>query len=72
MIKSLFAKHLLPVILFALMAIGPRHPAFAESKPSYTEIAEALRQGGYVIIMRHGATHEDQADTDPLNQENIA
>jgi hypothetical protein len=26
-----------------------------------------LRAGGYVIVLRHGATHADQADTDPLN-----
>jgi phosphohistidine phosphatase SixA len=32
----------------------------------------ALRQGGYVIVFRHGATREDQADTDPLNPKNIA
>src|SRR6266702_1140358 len=32
----------------------------------------ALRQGGYVIVFRHGATHQDQADTDPLNPKNVA
>ena len=31
-----------------------------------------LRAGGYVIVLRHGATHADQADTDPLNHDNIA
>jgi phosphohistidine phosphatase SixA len=31
-----------------------------------------LRAGGYVIVLRHGATHNDQADTDPLNFDNIA
>ena len=31
-----------------------------------------LKQGGYVIVFRHGATHRDQADTDPLNHDNIA
>ncbi len=30
-------------------------------------LVDALRGGGYVIVMRHGATHADQADTDPLN-----
>src|SRR5258706_291385 len=33
---------------------------------------EALRAGGHVIVFRHGATHSDQADTDPLNPENVA
>ena len=36
---------------------------------SEAQLAEALRGGGYVIVMRHGATHPDQADTDPLNVE---
>lgn len=31
-----------------------------------------LRQGGYVIVFRHGATNRDQADTDPLHPDNIA
>src|ERR1700704_3795250 len=31
-----------------------------------------LKKGGYVIVRRHGATHRDQADTDPLNHENVA
>jgi broad specificity phosphatase PhoE len=35
-------------------------------------MAEALKQGGYVIVFRHGATNRDQADTDPLNHDNIA
>lgn len=36
------------------------------------EIAQALRPGGLVIVVRHGATFPDQADTDPLNFDNIA
>jgi len=32
----------------------------------------ALRQGGYVIVCRHGATNRNQADTDPLHPDNIA
>jgi hypothetical protein len=31
-----------------------------------------LRDGGYVIVFRHGATYQDQADTDPLNPSNVA
>jgi phosphohistidine phosphatase SixA len=27
--------------------------------------------GGYVIVMRHGATHQDQADTDPFTLANV-
>ena len=36
------------------------------SAPSSEWIA-ALRGGGYVMVLRHGATNPDQADTDPLN-----
>jgi phosphohistidine phosphatase SixA len=36
------------------------------------DIAQALRNGGYVIVVRHGATFPDQADTDPLNFANVA
>ena len=31
-----------------------------------------LQQGGYVIVLRHGATNRDQADTDPLHYDNVA
>ena len=35
-------------------------------------LATALRAGGHVILVRHGATFPDQADTDPFHPENIA
>jgi len=35
-------------------------------------LAEALRAGGLVIVVRHGATFPDQADTDPFHLDNIA
>lgn len=35
-------------------------------------LAERLKSGGHVIVFRHGATHRDQADTDPLNPDNVA
>ena len=35
-------------------------------------VMQALRAGGIVIVVRHGATFPDQADTDPLNFDNIA
>jgi broad specificity phosphatase PhoE len=30
-------------------------------------LAQALREGGHVILLRHGATFSNQADTDPFN-----
>lgn len=44
----------------------------AGSQPAPDEWVRALRDGGYVIIFRHGATRQDQADTDPLNPKNVA
>ena len=36
------------------------------------DVANALRSGGLVVVVRHGATFPDQADTDPWHPENIA
>ena len=44
----------------------------SQTAQAQAEWLAALRQGGHVIIIRHGATHQDQADTDPLNLANIA
>ena len=36
------------------------------------DVLSKLRAGGHVIVLRHGATPNDQADTDPLNLDNVA
>ena len=54
----------------ALVALLPAS-AGSQPAPSQTEWLDALRQGGHVIVFRHGATHADQADTDPLNFANV-
>src|SRR6058998_1779934 len=46
--------------------------AWSQTSPSAGEVLKLLRGGGYVIVFRHGATHPDQADTDPLNLDNVA
>jgi phosphohistidine phosphatase SixA len=48
--------------------------SFSASGPaqSQAEWIAAVRGGGHVIVFRHGATHQDQADTDPLNLANVA
>jgi broad specificity phosphatase PhoE len=53
--------------LFAVLFVAVPS-AFAEDK----DIARALRAGDLVIVVRHGATFPDQADTDPFNLDNIA
>src|ERR1700716_4157913 len=49
-------------------------PTAAYSQPAtpQADAISALRQGGHVIVFRHGATYADQADTDPLNLTNVA
>lgn len=54
--------------LTAILGIAVPSPAAANDK----DIVQALRAGGLVIVIRHGATFPDQADTDPLNFENTA
>src|SRR6478609_3702155 len=40
--------------------------------PTPKATAQALRAGDLVMVVRHGATFPDQADTDPFNFDNIA
>ena len=54
---------LLGVLSFAVQS----HAAADDSN-----VVQALRAGGSVIVVRHGATFPDQADTDPFNSDNIA
>jgi len=52
-----------------LLLAGPLH---AQTGPGDAELAQLLKAGGHVIVLRHGATHSDQADSDPLNPDNVA
>ena len=56
----------------ALLAWSFTAPASAETRMSDADLAAALKGGGHVIVIRHGATNPDQADTDPLNPANVA
>jgi phosphohistidine phosphatase SixA len=53
-------------------ALSGALPASGQTTPAQPEWVAALRAGGHVIVFRHGATHQDQADTDPLNLKNVA
>jgi broad specificity phosphatase PhoE len=70
LLRGLATAVALAMGLLALFAItvATRSSAAASDQ----EIAQALRAGGLVIVLRHGATFPDQADTDPLNFDNIA
>ena len=66
--RRTFAALALAAGLSALLGgLGPR-AAWADDK----EIAEALRAGGLVIVLRHGATSADQVDAEPVDFDNIA
>lgn len=56
------------ILLYALALSALTMSPPAEAQPEWVS---AVRGGGYVIIMRHGATHPDQADTDPFNLANV-
>ena len=46
--------------------------AWGETSSSPRDLLQLLRAGGYVIVVRHGATNPDQADTDPLNPGDVS
>src|ERR1700689_4474173 len=66
--KRTIAALVLSFGLSAMLGAGVPGSAAADN----ADIAQALRAGGLVIVVRHGATFPDQADTDPLNFDNIA
>jgi phosphohistidine phosphatase SixA len=55
---------LLHVLRFAVMVALLWAPSALAQSPAWIS---ALQQGGHVIVLRHGATHADQADTNPLD-----
>src|SRR5262245_2644680 len=59
-------------ITLAVAAVLLAARVLAQPRPSDADLVDVLRAGGHVIVFRHGATHKDQADTDPLNTDNIA
>jgi phosphohistidine phosphatase SixA len=68
---SLISRSTTAVLTFIglLTAIVSNAPA---AQVNDKGIAQALRAGGLVLVVRHGATFADQADTDPFNFDNIA
>jgi phosphohistidine phosphatase SixA len=63
-----FARFAVAAMVATVWLLSPTE----QSARAQADWINALRQGGYVIVFRHGATHQDQADTDPLNPKNIA
>src|SRR5438477_12000615 len=63
---------MLRLFWLGLLALTLTSPAHAQIDPGLLQAVKALQGGGHVIVFRHGATHNDQADTDPLNISNVA
>src|ERR1700730_6456721 len=72
---DMFAVHRRQIIA-AVVACGltAMIPAVlpAQAPADDKALGTTLRAGGHVILVRHGATFADQADTDPLNFDNVA
>ena len=65
-------KHFAGIAVAAVAATVWLISATEQRAQAQAEWINAVRQGGDVIVFRHGATHQDQADTDPLNPKNVA
>ncbi len=61
--KALYLLAAVPLVL-----IGPIRPAAADTK----ELISALKQGGYVLVFRHGATEESQKDVYPFKFDDMS
>jgi phosphohistidine phosphatase SixA len=57
---------------FLLLSFVVLFPVLVLSRVAQADWLDDLRLGGYVIVLRHGATYSNQADTDPLNIKNVA
>jgi len=69
--KVIFAALVSLALVAFVVATGS---AKAVESPQVTDVktlAAALRAGGHVILVRHGATFSNQADTDPFNLSDV-
>jgi phosphohistidine phosphatase SixA len=73
---SILSKMILSIVIGLALLAGVV-PASAQSSLGVNTagdmeaLAQALRGGGHVIVVRHGATFSNQADTDPFNLANL-
>jgi phosphohistidine phosphatase SixA len=74
--RGISLKVILSIVLGFILLAGVA-PASAQSAQGTNTTADmealapALRAGGHVIVVRHGATFSNQADTDPFNLANV-
>jgi broad specificity phosphatase PhoE len=61
------------IVLTSVMVLMSSFLACAHAQSTdINALVTAMKQGGYIIVLRHAATNRDQADTDPLNYDNVA
>src|SRR5215470_10078047 len=74
-------RTILSALTILAIVTGALTPAAAETTQSsqatdsvgdVRRLAQELRSGGYVILVRHGATFSNQADVDPFHLASIA
>jgi len=74
--KSILSALVLTLATLATAASAsaqtPQSPQSTASMSGGKALAEALGAGGHVILVRHGATFSNQADTDPFNLADVA
>jgi len=63
----MITRRLSILTLLATLALAAPSVAHADD----ANVLQALRAGGNIILVRHGATFTNQADTDPLHLDNI-
>ena len=71
-LTALVGLAILASLVVSTSAQTAQRPEQTTSIANASELAEALRAGGHVILVRHGATFSNQADTDPFNLANVA
>src|SRR5262249_54218602 len=75
---DMFSRRAVGYLVAAGLALNLVVPSWGQSQGKEVtirdakQLVESLGSGGYVIVVRHGATFSDQADTDPFNFDNIA
>jgi phosphohistidine phosphatase SixA len=70
--RNQFIRGLTAGIVMPLVCQTYSQTVLASSPAKIAATVTSLKQGGYVIVFRHGATNRNQADTDPLDPSNVS
>jgi phosphohistidine phosphatase SixA len=70
--RNRFFQSLFAGLMFVMIACFQVQALNNTATVEIDKTIAAMKQGGYVIVFRHGSTNRNQADTDPLNYDNVA